>query len=104
MLLKANLTFPSTDTSPESRDPGNLTLQHEALRLPKAPRRKGRKAWARRTPPGAPPGTLLPDPKAPPPVIRVIAYGPDTCRVLSLHPQASMVADPCALGNVRHET
>ena len=31
----------------------------------------------RRTPPGAPPGTLIPDPTEPPPVIRVMAYGPE---------------------------
>ncbi len=31
----------------------------------------------RRTPPGSPPGTLLPDPDAGPPRISIIAYGPD---------------------------
>ncbi len=31
----------------------------------------------RRTPPGATPGTLIPDPTASPPVIRVMAYGPE---------------------------
>src|ERR687895_358774 len=31
----------------------------------------------RRTPPGAPPGTLTPDPSAPPPRISVMVYGPD---------------------------
>lgn len=35
------------------------------------------KRRSRRTPPGSPPGTLLPDPEAIPPVITVIAYGPD---------------------------
>jgi magnesium transporter len=74
----ANMTFPSTASSPDASDRLNRTRQHEALRAPKAPRRQRRKAWARRSAPGAPPGTLLPDPKAPPPVIRVIAYGPDT--------------------------
>ena len=41
-------------------------------------RHKGRKAriYRRRTPPGAPPGTLIVDPAAPPPVIHVMAYGP----------------------------
>ena len=40
---------------------------------------KGRRAWThhRRTPPGAPPGTLIVDPEAPHPVIRVLAYGPE---------------------------
>jgi magnesium transporter len=41
-------------------------------------RHKGRKArtYRRRTPPGAPPGTLIVDSEAPQPVIRVMAYGP----------------------------
>jgi len=30
----------------------------------------------RRTPPGTPPGTLIVDPEAPPPTIRILAYGP----------------------------
>lgn len=40
-------------------------------RLIRGPRAK------RRTLPGAAPGTLLPDPQAPKPVLRAIAYGPD---------------------------
>lgn len=42
-----------------------------------APRAFSRFRRRRRTPPGAPPGTLIPDPTEPPPVIRVMAYGPD---------------------------
>lgn len=38
-----------------------------------------RKRQKRRTPPGAPPGTLVADPAAPKPVITVIAYGSDGC-------------------------
>jgi magnesium transporter len=75
----ANMTFPSTASSPDTPDRLTRTPQHEARRAPNASRRKRRKAWARRSAPGAPPGTLLPDPEAPPPVIRVIAYGPDAC-------------------------
>lgn len=43
---------------------------------PKSQRRRRRKAFARRTPPGAEPGTLAPDPNAAPPKVDVIAYGP----------------------------
>lgn len=38
-----------------------------------------RRRFHRRTPPGAPPGSLVADPAAPRPVLRVIAYGPDRC-------------------------
>jgi len=38
-----------------------------------------RKRQKRRTPPGAPPGTLVADPAAPKPVISVIGYGSDGC-------------------------
>lgn len=31
----------------------------------------------RRTPPGAPPGTLIPDRRAPPPVVTILAYSPE---------------------------
>ncbi len=43
------------------------------------PRRIGipRFHWPRRTPPGAPPGALIPDPLAAPPEIQALAYGPD---------------------------
>jgi len=34
---------------------------------------------ARRTRPGAPPGTLVTDPASPPPAVHVFAYGPDGC-------------------------
>src|SRR5438093_12638478 len=38
-------------------------------------RRRGRRvSMARRVPPGSPPGTLVADPAAPKPVIRVMAY------------------------------
>ncbi|MHB9049429.1 MAG: magnesium/cobalt transporter CorA [Pirellulales bacterium] len=39
--------------------------------------RKKRRHFHRRTPPGAPPGTLVVDPAAPRPVVSVIAYGPE---------------------------
>ncbi len=39
--------------------------------------RRRRKPFARRTPPGAAPGTLVADPNAAPTQIEVIAYGPD---------------------------
>lgn len=44
----------------------------------KTPHRKKRKIHhpRRRTPPGAVPGTLIVDPHAPQPIIRVMAYGP----------------------------
>ena len=38
-----------------------------------------RKRQKRRTPPGAPPGTLVADPSAPKPVISVMTYGGDGC-------------------------
>ncbi len=40
-------------------------------------RRKASRIHRRRTPPGAPPGTLIADPEAPPPQIHVFAYGPE---------------------------
>ena len=43
---------------------------------PRSPRKR-RYAAPRRTPPGAPPGLLVPDPAAPPPTIRAYGYGPD---------------------------
>jgi magnesium transporter len=43
----------------------------------KSERRRRRKAFARRTPPGTAPGTLAPDPDAPPTEVDVIAYGRD---------------------------
>lgn len=39
-------------------------------------RHKRRRAFARRTPPGAPPGVVEIDPKAPRPVVQLVAYGP----------------------------
>jgi magnesium transporter len=44
----------------------------------KSRRRRHLNGIERRTAPGAPPGSLVVDPQAPLPVIRVIAYGPDT--------------------------
>lgn len=44
-----------------------------------------RKRHKRRTPPGAPPGTLVADPLAPKPVIRVMAYGRDGCTEQTVH-------------------
>lgn len=41
------------------------------------PRRNGRIYRKSRTPPGSPPGTLIPDPDAQPSIVHVIAYGPD---------------------------
>jgi magnesium transporter len=40
------------------------------------PREKQRRVRRRKSAPGAPPGTLLPDPSAPRPPMRVLAYGP----------------------------
>jgi magnesium transporter len=40
-------------------------------------RRRGHGGIERRTPPGASPGTLIIDPVAPAPVIRIMAYGPE---------------------------
>jgi magnesium transporter len=42
-----------------------------------SPRKSRRPRIHRRTPPGSPPGTLVSDPSAPRPVMRVIAYGPE---------------------------
>ncbi len=47
--------------------------------MTKAHRRRRRKLFRRRTAPGAAPGTLVADPAAPKPVIRLIAYGPHGC-------------------------
>lgn len=43
---------------------------------PKSERRRRRKAFARRTPPGTAPGTLAPDPSATPTQVEIVAYGP----------------------------
>ncbi len=40
-------------------------------------KRSHRVVMKKRVPPGAPPGTLVADPRAPKPVLRVLAYGPD---------------------------
>lgn len=40
-------------------------------------RRPGRESLQRRTPPGAPPGTVAVDPEAPRPIIRLMGYGPE---------------------------
>ncbi|MEW6297764.1 MAG: magnesium/cobalt transporter CorA [Thermodesulfobacteriota bacterium] len=63
------------DWPPETRERAHGLSAGEYGRAPH-PAKRRRKAWARRTPPGAPPGTLVVDPTAPPPVVRVIAYGP----------------------------
>jgi magnesium transporter len=42
-----------------------------------APQTRKPRSRRRRTPPGAPPGTLLADPNSPHPTIRILAYGPD---------------------------
>lgn len=57
-----------------------------------APNHSGKKKRAhqpfRHSPPGAPPGTLAPDPKAPKPIIRVLGYGPDSLKEdQSLYPR-----------------
>ncbi len=44
----------------------------------------------RRTPPGAPPGTLVVDPQAQPPRIRVTAYGPNGCEERTLEAVAGL--------------
>ena len=49
--------------------------QHGVAAPPKHKKRKPR-AFRRRTPPGAPPGTLVTDPSAPRPVMTVLGYGP----------------------------
>ncbi len=54
--------------------------------------RKRRRRHITRTAPGTPPGTLLVDPAAPKPVVRVLAYGPD--RMVE-----DTLADPLALGD-----
>ncbi len=45
--------------------------------MSKSKRRRGRLKLSRRAHPGMAPGTLIGDPQAPKPVIRVIAYGPE---------------------------
>src|SRR5215470_16228837 len=75
MTRLSKMAFPSTAPH-DASDRVDSTQWRESSLGPKAQRRKRRRAWARRTPPGAPPGTLIPDPEAPQPVIRVIAYGP----------------------------
>lgn len=49
--------------------------QHGIAAPPKHKKRKS-KVFRRRTPPGAPPGTLVTDPSAPRPVMAVLAYSP----------------------------
>jgi magnesium transporter len=46
------------------------------MKLAKKPQRKRRRRYPI-DPPGTAPGTITVDPEAPPPVVRVIAYGPD---------------------------
>ena len=41
--------------------------------------RKSQLRFRRRTPPGHVPGTVVADPAAAPPVVRIISYGPDDC-------------------------
>ena len=58
--------------------------QHPTTRSHRHKGRKGR-THRRRTPPGTPPGTLIVDPEAPHPSVRVIAYGPDETVEQEIH-------------------
>lgn len=49
------------------------------MRVAKGWRKRRRRRKRPQKPAGAPPGTLIPDPEAPAPVIRVMAYGPEEC-------------------------
>ncbi len=77
MIRKSKMVFSSAAAPRDPRDRASHIQPQESSRAPKAQQRKRRSVWARRTPPGAPPGTLIPDPEAPQPIIRVIAYGPE---------------------------
>lgn len=67
----------------EARKPGR---DKQALGVHKS--RKHSHVRRRRTPPGAPPGTLLADPDSPRPVMRVLAYGSDDAVERSIdHPK-----------------
>jgi magnesium transporter len=46
----------------------------------------------RRTKPGASPGTIVADPESPQPVIRVIAYGPDSVEERQIHDVSKLAA------------
>jgi len=55
----------------QQKPPPRETNRREAVAMRKPRIRK------RRTPPGAPPGTLIVDPDSPPPTVRIFAYGPE---------------------------
>ncbi|MEL0111373.1 MAG: CorA family divalent cation transporter, partial [Rickettsiales bacterium] len=85
-----------------------MTMQNETTDQRRAPRRL--LGARRRTPPGAAPGTMIADPAALPPRIRVIAYGADKIEELSLdspEPIAEILGrhavtwiDVCGLGDI----
>ena len=52
--------------------------------------RRRRPLFQRRTPPGASPGSLVADPTAPKPEIKVIAYGPENVVERELHTLADL--------------
>lgn len=51
-------------------------MSQPAILAPPKHKKHKSKAFRRRTPPGAPPGTLITDPSAPRPMMTVLAYGP----------------------------
>lgn len=55
-------------------------------------RTKPRLKFKRRVSPGAPPGTLIADPAAPKPTIRVFSYGPDVCEEKTINDVAELKA------------
>ena len=51
-------------------------MNQSGVVAPSKHKKRKSKAFRRRTPPGAPPGTLVTDPSAPQPVMTVLAYSP----------------------------